>query len=62
LEGRDDTPLDLLSGLPGSFARPTILSPGLIKVRSKSVTFDRCRLKEGLQLFESLSGLLYLIN
>ena len=28
----------------------------------KSVAFDGCRLKKGQELFESLSGLLYLIN
>ena len=29
---RDDTPLDLLAGLSGSFARSPIFPPGLIEV------------------------------
>jgi hypothetical protein len=45
LECRDDTPLDLLAGLSGSFARS--LPPGLIEVRNKSIAFDGCRLKQG---------------
>ena len=36
---------DLLAGLPGSFARPPILPPGLIEMRNESVAFDGCRLK-----------------
>jgi hypothetical protein len=42
-EARDNTPLDLLAGLPGSFARSTILPPGLIEVetnRSRSTGAD----------------------
>jgi hypothetical protein len=31
LEARDDAPLDLRAGLPGSFTRPPILPPGLIE-------------------------------
>jgi hypothetical protein len=47
LECRDDTPLDLLVGLSGSFARSPIRPAGLIEVRNKSVALDGCRLKQG---------------
>ena len=56
-----DTPFDLLAGLPSSFACSSVFPPGLIKAGNKSVALDGCRLKQGQQLFESLS-LLYLIN
>ena len=36
LEGRDDAPLDLLAGLTGCFACPSILPLGLIEVRNES--------------------------
>ena len=45
LKRRDDTPLDLLAGLPGCFAGPPVFPPGLIKVRNKSIALDGCRLK-----------------
>ena len=50
--------LDLLSGLHGSFTGPPILPAGLVEVGDKSITLEGRRLKEGQQLFESLSGLL----
>ena len=36
-ECRDGTPLDLLDGLPGSFAGSPVFPAGLIEVRDKSV-------------------------
>jgi hypothetical protein len=47
-------PLDLLAGLSGGFARPSVFPSGLIEVGDKSVTLDRCRLKQGQQFFEDL--------
>jgi hypothetical protein len=37
LERRDDTSLDLLTGLPGGFAGLAIFSAGLIEMSNKSV-------------------------
>ena len=34
LEARDDTPLDLLAGLSGSFPRSSVLPAGLIEVET----------------------------
>jgi hypothetical protein len=48
LECRDDTPLDLLAGLSGSFAR--ILHAGLTEVGNKPIALDGCRLKQCQQL------------
>jgi hypothetical protein len=36
-EGSDDIPLDLLAGLPGSFAGSSAFPSSLIEVRDKSV-------------------------
>ena len=38
LEARDDAPLDLLAGLPGSLAGSPILPSGLIEMRDESVS------------------------
>jgi hypothetical protein len=62
LKRRDDTSLDLLAGLSGGFARSSVFPAGLIEVGNESVAFDGCGLKQGQRFFESLSGLLYLIN
>jgi hypothetical protein len=43
LTRRDDTSLDLFARLASSFTGPPILSPGLIKVRNKSVALDGSR-------------------
>jgi hypothetical protein len=40
LERLDDPPLDLLSGLSGSFIRSPVLPSRLIKVEDKAVAFD----------------------
>jgi hypothetical protein len=43
-EAREDAPLDLLSGLPGCFARSPILPTGLIEVGSRA---QRVPMKQG---------------
>jgi len=61
LECRNDAPLDLLARLSGSFACSTILPPGLIELRNKSVACDGVPIEAG-SAFRGLSRFLYLLN
>jgi hypothetical protein len=51
-----------LAGFSEDFARPSVIPPGLRKMRDKLVALDGCRLESGQQLFVSRFGLLFLIN
>jgi hypothetical protein len=45
LEARDDTSLDLLARLSGSFARSSVFPSGLVEGRNESAALDGCLLK-----------------
>ena len=60
LERRDDTRVDLLAGLSGTFARSPILPPGLIEVTIPTImaneVFQDYGIKHGRPPYEPIFG------